>query len=582
MTGVALACCVLLGLLSADTRAQVLIEAGSSSAATGPMIQLGSKLTGGGVSGAAGFGFDVALSADGDTALIGGPFDTGDKGAAWVFTRSGSVWSQQGLKLIGSDEVGAGLFGHAVALSADGNTALIGGPSDNGHAGAAWVFTRSGGTWSQQGPKLTGSGANGPASRGISVALSADGNRALVGGSTDNVATGAAWVFTRSGSTWAQDGPKLTGSGATSNAGFGSSVALAARPDLGGADWALIGAPGDSNSVGAAWQFQRGNGAWSPQGKLTGNGEIGTGRFGASVALSYDGFTQMVGAPGDNNSAGAVWRYYTTIFGPMPQGILRGNGATGAASFGYDVSLAGPEVGPQYAIVGGPDDGNGVGAAWSFTKSDGVLLQDGAKLTAGDESGQGLFGGSVALSADAYTALSGGRNDANGVGAAWVFGIALAGRAYDGRGPPRQRAGERDLHGAGRTGRVVHGDRVTRWSERNRHCEPDHRRRSDEWFELHVHRPRDERVRGRAGVGGLQCRHARRAPGRPHGAVSRPRRRPGDGRLRRALLHGGRAGFLLHRDRLSRRAERERHRQPDHRLRADQRSEPHLHRLGHE
>jgi hypothetical protein len=138
-------------VLSVDTRAQVLLEAGSVSSDTGPLIQLGSKLTGGGASGAAGFGFDVALSADGNTALIGGPFDNGDRGAAWVFTRSGSVWSQQGPKLTGSDEAGAGLFGRAVALSADGNTALIGGPSDNGSAGAAWVFTRSAGTWSQQG-----------------------------------------------------------------------------------------------------------------------------------------------------------------------------------------------------------------------------------------------------------------------------------------------------------------------------------------------------------------------------------------------------------------------------------------------
>ena len=55
------------------------------------------------------------------------------------------------------------MFGYDVALSADGNTALIGGPSDNSDRGAAWVFTRSGATWTQQGGKLTGSGATGPA-----------------------------------------------------------------------------------------------------------------------------------------------------------------------------------------------------------------------------------------------------------------------------------------------------------------------------------------------------------------------------------------------------------------------------------
>jgi hypothetical protein len=64
---------------------------------------------------------------------------------------------QQGAKLTGSGETGTGL-GLSVALSADGNTALIGAPGDNGWVGAAWVFTRSGSTWAQQGPKLTGSG----------------------------------------------------------------------------------------------------------------------------------------------------------------------------------------------------------------------------------------------------------------------------------------------------------------------------------------------------------------------------------------------------------------------------------------
>jgi hypothetical protein len=67
---------------------------------------------------------------------------------------------------------------------------------DNGEVGAAWVFTRSGGVWSQQGSKLVGTGAVGPAGQGRSVALSADGNTAIVGGPADNTNIGAAWVFT--------------------------------------------------------------------------------------------------------------------------------------------------------------------------------------------------------------------------------------------------------------------------------------------------------------------------------------------------------------------------------------------------
>jgi hypothetical protein len=128
-------------------------------------------------------------------------------GAAWVWTRSGGVWTQQGTKLVGTGA--SGLFasqGGSVTLSADGNTALVGGPSDNYSAvantsmGAVWVFTRSGGVWTQQGAKLVGTGASGFASQGA-VALSADGHTALVGGPGDNSSVGAVWVFVVAGAT---------------------------------------------------------------------------------------------------------------------------------------------------------------------------------------------------------------------------------------------------------------------------------------------------------------------------------------------------------------------------------------------
>src|SRR4029077_19899460 len=76
-------------------------------------------------------------------------------GAAWAFTRSGSIWSQQA-KLTATGETGPGVFGTSVALSSDGNTGLIGGPGDSQGAGAAWAFTRAGSPWTQQ-AKLTGS-----------------------------------------------------------------------------------------------------------------------------------------------------------------------------------------------------------------------------------------------------------------------------------------------------------------------------------------------------------------------------------------------------------------------------------------
>src|SRR5258706_70482 len=123
-----------------------------------------------------------------------------------------------GPKLVGKGAVGTPQEGHSVALSADGSTALVGGPADNGNAGAAWVFTRSGGVWTQQGTKLFGMGAVGAAHQGVSVGLSSDGNTAIIGGYGDDSSAGASWVFTRSVGVWTPQGAKLVGTGATGNA----------------------------------------------------------------------------------------------------------------------------------------------------------------------------------------------------------------------------------------------------------------------------------------------------------------------------------------------------------------------------
>jgi hypothetical protein len=147
--------------------------------------QQGPKLVGTGVVGSAEQGSSVSLSGDGNTAIVGGPLDS-PIGAAWVYTRSNGVWTQQGDKLVGTGAAGTGQQGFSVALSADGNTAIVGGPYDNadpggGAVGAAWVYTRSNGVWTQQGSKLVGTGAVGNAEQGASVALSSDGNTAIVG-----------------------------------------------------------------------------------------------------------------------------------------------------------------------------------------------------------------------------------------------------------------------------------------------------------------------------------------------------------------------------------------------------------------
>jgi hypothetical protein len=383
-----------------------------------PFVQQGAKLTGGGETGAGQFGTRVALSADGNTALIGGEGDNGGVGAAWAFTRSGGVWTQQGAKLTGSGETGAGGFGASVALSADGNTALIGGNGDTGNVGAAWAFTRSGGAWTQQGAKLTGSGETGTGQFGVSVALSADGDTALIGGKADTGNVGAAWAFTRSAGVWTQQGTKLTGNDETGTGQFAISVALSADGNT-----ALIGGFADSGGVGAAWAFTRSGGAWTQQGtKLTGGGEISFGHFGVSVALAADGNTALIGGEADNGFVGAVWAFTRSAGVWTQQGTkLTGNDETGGGQFGTSVALS---ADGDTALIGGPGDNGAVGAAWVFTRSSGVWTQQGAKLTASGETGTGDFGQSVALSADGDTALIGGEADNSFVGAAWAFDSA--------------------------------------------------------------------------------------------------------------------------------------------------------------
>jgi uncharacterized protein (TIGR03437 family) len=383
--------------------------------ANAQFVQQGSKLVGSGAAGNADQGWSVALSSDGNTAIVGGPPDS-STGAVWAYTRSGGVWTQQGSKLVGTGAVGGANQGWSVALSADGNTAIVGGWGDNNFAGAAWVFTRSGGVWTQQGGKLVGTGAVGYARQGISVALSADGNTAVVGGCEDNRETGAAWVYTRSAGVWTQQGSKLVGTSAAGNAEQGWSVALSSDGNT-----ALVGGWNDNNSAGAVWVYTRSGGVWTQQGsKLVGTGAAGNADQGWSVALSSDGNTALVGGDADNSGAGAAWVYTRSAGVWTQQGSkLVGTGASRYAQQGYSVALSGDG---NTAIVGGCGDNGDVGAAWVYTRSAGVWTQQGGKLVGTGASGDAYQGISVALSGDGNTVIVGGPYDNNSAGAVWVFG----------------------------------------------------------------------------------------------------------------------------------------------------------------
>ncbi|MCU0658544.1 MAG: FG-GAP repeat protein [Polyangiaceae bacterium] len=172
------------------------------------------------------FGWSVALSSDGNTALIGvfGEDDgaTLGNGAAYVFIQTAGVWTQQ-QKLLAADKANSDRFGYSVALSSDGNTALIGASEesdgDTGFNGAAYVFTRTAGVWTQQQKILAADKATFNYF-GYSVALSFDGNTALIGaiwGDDGPSDIGAAYVFTRTAGVWTQQQKILAADKATFN-----------------------------------------------------------------------------------------------------------------------------------------------------------------------------------------------------------------------------------------------------------------------------------------------------------------------------------------------------------------------------
>jgi FG-GAP repeat len=313
------------------------------------------------------------------------------------------------------EEAGECGFGRSVALSADGNTAIVGAPQENGYEGAVWVFVRSGSTWTLQGEPLTPGETAGHSHFGTSVALSADGNTALVGAPAANIDRGAAWVFTRSGATWAPQGPPLEAAGQEVAVGhFGRSVALSADGDT-----ALVGAPGNEQGAGAAWLFDRTGETWTkePFQELNVNkeGEHGAGHFGAAVALSADGDTALVGAHEDTEGTGAAWTFTRTglFFASTGQELTGGEPGAG---LGAAVALS---ADGHTALIGAPYAASGRGAAVELTRSTDEWSQ--AELAISGETGGGHAGASVALSQDASVLLVGAPRDNQKTGALWSF-----------------------------------------------------------------------------------------------------------------------------------------------------------------
>ena len=380
-----------------------------------PNFQQGNKLVGSGAIGNARQGTSVAISADGNTAIVGARNDNGDAGAAWIYSRNNGTWIQQGNKLMGVGGSANAYQGTSVAISADGNTAIVGAPGDAANLGAAWVFVRNNGIWMQQGDKLVGTGFVGTPNQGISISISADGNTAIVGAPGDAANIGATWIFKRNGTIWTQQGNKLTGTNATSNAYQGRSVAISANGKT-----AIVGGHNDNNGIGAVWVYKLTGLNWEQVGnKLVGTGNTGNANQGSSVAINADGNTAIVGAEADGITVGASWIFTRNNNVWEQQGEkLVGTGVVNASRQGNAVSIS---ADGNTAIIGGSIDSVGAGAVWVYSRSTGAWAQSGKKLFGSGAVGIASQGSSVALSADGITAIVGGNTDNTNVGAAWIF-----------------------------------------------------------------------------------------------------------------------------------------------------------------
>ena len=314
--------------------------------------------------GAAGDEFGYGVWVSGDTAIVGAPYDdaaAADSGSAYVFVRSGTTWTQQA-KLTAADGVAGAYFGRSVGVM--GDTVVVGayGDDDKGAgSGSAYVFVRSGTTWTQQGKLTAADGAAGD-SFGLSAAVTGD--TAVVGSLYDDdkgTDSGSAYVFVRSGTSWTQQA-KLTASDGAANDSFGYTLAASG-------DTALVTAHFDDDKgadSGSTYVFVRSGTAWTQQTKLTASDGMPQDYFGMSVGVSGD--TAVIGAHQDDDKGQQSGSAYVFMRSgtawTQEDKITADDGAEGDL-FGISVGVSG-----STAIVGSwldDDAGLDSGSAYVFS-----------------------------------------------------------------------------------------------------------------------------------------------------------------------------------------------------------------------
>jgi len=331
------------------------------------------------------FGYAVAI--DGDTAVVGAENDLVNgqtPGVAYIFTFDGINWVQQqrlgGLNVTGAD------FGKSVAI--DGDTVVVGSPGE-GSGGSITVFTRNGSIWTEQQRILKSGGISASADHfGDSVSISGDtiiAGAPLQQGAVQVGSTGFAYIFQRSGNTWTQIA-RLSSGFVSANQFFGDAVAISGN-------YALVGYPRDSavaQSQGSVFIYKRTNGVWSYLQTIRPSDGPVNGQFGLSVAIS--GGTAVVGVPYPGTGAAYVYRFDGQNWFQDTK-LLAADGVPQDA-FGWNVAVSGERVlvGAPGTVFTNPP-----GAAYLFSRN-GLKWQFEEKFTAAVPVAADQFGHGVAIS----------------------------------------------------------------------------------------------------------------------------------------------------------------------------------------
>jgi hypothetical protein len=312
--------------------------------------------------------FPTSLAASRDTVIAGTQFHDGvanDSGGAWIFRIDGSNWTEEAA-LLPTDGVASQGFGFSAAI--DGDTAICGAPADGSPAshpgGAAYVFVRRGGTWSQQ-AELSSTHLALHDEFGCSVAVERD--LAIIGARLDDQSgndAGAIYVFQRAGDDWTETA-RIPNPTSGNGAWFGEALALSG-------DYLLVGAPySDPNSAGRVYVFHGSAGVWTLEQQLSKTGVSSSEWFGSAVSI--DGDLAFIGAPRFNSGSGdngavfsyrllsGTWQLEESFFAGDPMHLDYFGAAL--AQVGDEIAIAagrhdttGPDSGAAYLASGeGPE-----------------------------------------------------------------------------------------------------------------------------------------------------------------------------------------------------------------------------------